>query len=220
MTTSTSFVFPFTTCEIPTKSDIEQPVSALVNLFSTIVLLFLTFKAKSIPVRLTLFCYAMFEAFHTFSHVKHLNNMKLLQTNIVHILGYLIAFTSLWSINTLSKKRNSVIFYIILSVMVFIDLLIWFNLKGIYTIFSGLSIFAIIIFGSYSNLHPCFQKAIPYLLLGLLLIFLLFVNENYNCERMIEIYKFPYHAIIEVVGFVLFIVLGNLFLKWDLNFKA
>ena len=211
------FVFPFTTCEIPENdSFVKQPFSAFINFLSSIILIYFAFCSKTTCVQWTLFSYFLFEIWHTFSHIQHLED-KTIQTNVVHVLGYLIAFSSLWSIEKLSGQKNSTNFYIILSLIVCIDIFTWFKIKGISTIFTGLFIFAFIVFGSIHKLSPNFKKSIPFLISGLILLFVLFVNENRNCQKMLEYKKFPYHAIIEVVGLVLFTTLALLFLDWEKN---
>jgi len=209
------YVFPFNTCEVPDNNSlVKQPVSALINLISTIILFYLSTKAKTNMVSFLLFCYALFELWHTISHIVHLEN-KDLQTNVVHILGYLIAFSSLWSIQQLSGKVNSMLFYIILTIIVVIDLYTWSEIKGMWTILTGLSIFAFIIFGSIDKLNPQFQNSLPFFIIGLLVLFLLFVNENINCDKMLEYHIFPYHAIIEVLGLIMFVALSKQFLNWE-----
>jgi hypothetical protein len=99
--------------------------------------------------------------------------------------------------------------------MIIIDLYIWIKIKGIWTIFTGLSIFAIIIFGSIDKLNSQFKSSIPYFLIGLLLLFILVVNENRNCDKMLEYHIFPYHAIIEVLGLIMFVALSKQFLYWE-----
>jgi hypothetical protein len=209
------YVFPFNTCEVPDNNSlVKQPASALINLISTIILFYLATKAQTIHVSFLLFCYGLFELWHTFSHVVHLKN-KHMQTNVVHILGYLIAFSSLWCIQELSGKVNSRLFYKILAIIVLIDLYTWVEIKGVWTIFTGLSIFAFIIFGSIDKLSPQFKDILPYFILGLLLLFMLFVNENINCDKMLEYHIFPYHAIIEVLGLIMFVALSKQFLHLE-----
>ena len=210
------YVFPFNTCEVPDNDSlVKQPVSAVINLISTIILFYLATKAKTTHVSFLLFCYGLFELWHTISHIVHIENNKYLQTNVVHILGYLIAFSSLWSIQQLSGKVNSMLFYKILAIIVLIDLYTWVEIKGVWTIFTGLSIFAFIIFGSIDKLSPQFQNSLPLFISGLLLLFILFVNENINCDKMLKYHKFPYHAIIEVLGLIMFVALSKQFLNWE-----
>ena len=107
------------------------------------------------------------------------------------------------------------LFYKILAIIVLIDLYTWVEIKGVWTIFTGLSIFAFIIFGSIDKLSPQFQNSLPLFISGLLLLFILFVNENINCDKMLKYHKFPYHAIIEVLGLIMFVALSKQFLNWE-----
>ena len=44
---------------------------------------------------------------------------------------------------------------------------------------------------------------------------LFLINEKINCENMMKFAKLPYHAIIEIIGMILFITLAYIFLKSD-----
>ena len=83
----TPFNFPFSTCEkcvanANNKSNM-QPWSTLINGISTIILIIAMFVGKSIPVKVALGSFALFEAWHTFSHLKHVGTH---QANVVHVI--------------------------------------------------------------------------------------------------------------------------------------
>jgi hypothetical protein len=80
-----------------------------------------------------------------------------------------------------------------------------------------LSLLAFIIFSSYNKLPKFFRKAIPFLAIGLIILFALELNEAYNCEKMLEYMDFPYHAFVEIVGLLLFTSLTYFFYKWEKN---
>jgi len=48
------------------------------------------------------------------------------------------------------------------------------------------------------------------MVVAIVILMLLFWNESVNCQKMLKAYPFPYHAMIEVVGLYVLIVLGNL----------
>jgi len=47
------------------------------------------------------------------------------------------------------------------------------------------------------------------------LLMVLFVNEYYRCARMLKIARAPWHAMIEILGFVLFVALAWNLYAWD-----
>lgn len=200
-------VFPFSTCESNSNNGIvAQPFSAAVNLVTCFVLLFLMSTAKTRPVRLVLGVYALFQAWHAFSHAKHITGN--IQTNVVHVLAYMMSLATLYAILALSKDDLSPLLACLLVGTITVDLYIWVYVKGVWTVFSGLVVLATVVFG-------VFKACIPYLVVGLMILFALVANEKYNCERMMRHKVLPYHAAIEIVGFVLFVALAVLFLRWE-----
>lgn len=208
-----TFRFPFTTCERNTKGVISQPFSATVNAITFSALIFLSFLTKTISVRILLISFAAFEAWHTFSHMKHVEGN--IQTNVVHILAYFMEFATLYAILYLSNNYLSNFVSFLLVSAIIIDVYIFVYVKGVWTVLSGLVVFAVIVFGNYGLLPICFKEYVPYLITGLILLFALIANETYNCEKMMIYKNLPYHVAIEIVGFVLFISLSLLFLKWE-----
>lgn len=207
-------MFPFTTCEINTNGVVAQPFSAVVNAMTCLVLLALLCIAKTMPVKTVLGVYALFEAWHAFSHMKHISGN--IQRDVVHVLAYMMSFATFYAILSLSNDKSSYSHLLaILFLAIIVDIYIWLYVKGVWTAFSGLLVFAVILFGNYDRLPSFFKACIPYLSLGLLLLFGLIANENYNCERMMTYKVLPYHAIVEILGFVLFVFLAILFLKWE-----
>ena len=206
------FVFPFSTCENVNSSGM-QPVSALVNIMTTLILVVCIFISNKMPVKIALGSFAMFEAFHAFSHIKHIPGA--IQTNIVHVLGYLMSFATLYAILALGGKRSHGMAQssiLILMGLVALDLYVWIFVKGIYTIFTGLAIFASVVVLNHDILPRLLKRGLPFLLAGLLIIFGLFVNEHYNCERMMRYKEFPYHIAVEIMGLVLFTALAIMLL--------
>lgn len=82
-------------------------------------------------------------------------------------------------------------------------------------IFTGLSLPVVIVI-SYYNLYPKYiKKAIPYLIGLLIIIGMVLINEKINCENMMKYAKLPYHAIIEIIGMILFTLLSYVFLQTE-----
>lgn len=208
-----TFRFPFTTCEKNTKGVISQPFSATVNAITFFALLFLSFWAKTISVRILLISFAAFEAWHTFSHMKHVEGN--IQTNIIHILAYFMGFATLYAILYLSKNDLSKFSSFLLVSAIIIDVYFFVYVKGVWSVLSGLVVFAVIVFGNYGLLPNFFKEYVPYLITGVILLSIVIANEAYNCEKMMIYKNLPYHVAIEIIGFALFISLSLLFLKWE-----
>ena len=80
-------------------------------------------------------------------------------------------------------------------------------------IFTALSLHVVIVL-SYYKLYPNeITKAIPYLISLLIIVGFFLLNEKINCENMMKFAKLPYHAIIEILGMILFITLAYVFLQ-------
>lgn len=207
-------VFPFSTCESNSNNGIvAQPFSAAVNLVTCFALLGLMSTAKTRPVRLVLGVYALFQAWHAFSHAKHVTGN--IQTNVVHVLAYMMSLATLYAILALSQGDLSHLIACLIVGTIIVDLYVWVYVKGVWTVFSGLVVLATLVFGNYDRLPSFFKACIPYLVVGLMILFALVANEKYNCERMMRHKVLPYHAAIEIVGFVLFVALAVLFLRWE-----
>ena len=214
-TSSNKYIFPFSTCERSDASSwVAQPYSAFVNAASTMILLGMMIQAGPLVSKLTLLSYALFEAWHTFSHMVHIAGES--QTLVVHILGYLMSATTLAAIITLSGSGMPPLWFLLgLVVIVVADIALFIWVGGLPIIISGLAIFAFIILANYKLLPAHFYYLLPYFIVGLAVLIALFVNESYNCRWMMEARQLPYHAIVEVVGLVLFTMLGWCFLvKW------
>ena len=208
------YIFPFSTCEeVDPASWVAQPWSAIVNALSTIILLAMMFIARSPVVKLALLSYAIFEAWHTLSHIVHIPGES--QILIVHILGYIMSFTTLAAIITLSNgKRPPTWFYIGLAFIIITDVGLFLLVGGLPIIISGLAIFTYIVIANFKLLPAHFYRLVPYFMVGIAILIALFINESYNCQWMMEHRQLPYHALVEIIGLVLFTMLGWCFLKW------
>jgi hypothetical protein len=80
-------------------------------------------------------------------------------------------------------------------------------------VFTALTLPVVIVL-SYYNLYPIYiKKAIPYLIGLLIIVGIFLINEKNNCENMMKYAKLPYHAIIEILGMLLFTLLAYVFLQ-------
>lgn len=209
------FVFPFTTCERPRKGGAAaQPFSAAVNALAAALLLAALFRARTWPVRAALGSYALFEAWHAFSHSRHLEGR--LQADVVHCLGYLMSAATLACILALSGKRGSVVaFWLPLFALVLADVYVWARVRDVWTVFTGLAVFAFVFVGNAPLLPPPLRRRLAWMLLGLAALFALFLNERANCEAMLRRAELPYHVAVELLGAALFYGLASGFLRWE-----
>lgn len=145
----TFFNFPFSTCETcKSIGHVVQPVQpwyTLVNAISTIILIVAATVAHHVPIKIVLSSFALFEAWHTFSHFKHLHNINNHQTNVVHVLSYGMSFASLYAILTLSKSQMTAWNIWVLIALIGIDLYAWILIKGIWPVFTSLGILLLLL---------------------------------------------------------------------------
>jgi hypothetical protein len=210
----TDIYFPFNTCEEPNKKDwVAQPVSAFINFITSLILIYFFFKAKTIIIRLLILAFILFELFHTFSHITHINGT--IQSNVIHGLWYFLSFMLLITSIKITKQYPNIYTILILLAIIIIDINLFFQPNKLYMIITGLSL-PVVIAISYYNLFPIYiKKAIPYLIGLLIIVGIFLINEKNNCENMMKYAKLPYHAIIEIIGLILFITLANVFLQTE-----
>jgi hypothetical protein len=204
------YTFPFQTCEKP-KKGIAQPYSALLNAMNCVMILYFLVQTKTISTTLLLFSIFCFELFHTFSHTIHVPGS--IQINITHFLSYCINFAFLFFFYNYTHKSPSFMFLFYYLCFIIIDLIIFFNLNIIYSIFSQALLFLSILFYYYPYLSYNIQNKIHILFFFVLIIIGLFLNEKYNCKKMLNFYPLPYHTLIEIVGILLFYLICSTFYK-------
>jgi hypothetical protein len=159
-----------------------------------------------------LFSLLCFELFHVFSHVIHISGS--FQTNIAHSLTYFINFAFLYAFYRYTNQFPNYLFIFYLIVLVGFDIYSLFYLSVVFYIISQ-SIIMISVLSYYIPLLPKFVKYSMYQIIFLVVvIILLFLNEKYNCEKMMSIYPdFPYHVLIEISGIFLFYIICSTFYK-------
>jgi hypothetical protein len=115
----------------------------------------------------------------------------------------------------ITKQYPNIYTILILLAIIIIDINLFFQPNKLYMIITGLSL-PVVISISYYNLFPIYiKKAIPYLIGLLIIVGIFLINEKNNCENMMKYAKLPYHAIIEIIGMILFITLANVFLQTE-----
>jgi hypothetical protein len=206
------YTFPFNTCEKPRKNGIAQPYSALFNLINCVIILYFLLKTKQTYTFILLFFILCFELFHVFSHSIHITGP--IQINITHILSYCINFAFLLFFYNYTKKLPSIWFIIFYIFLIFLDIYIFCNMNVVYYIFTQALLFLSVLFYYYPLLPQSIKDKIIIIFFLVILIILLFLNEKYNCEKMMYIYPdFPYHILIETIGIFLFYIICSNFYK-------
>ena len=206
------YTFPFNTCERANNSGIAQPYSSFFNLINCLIILYFLFKTKHVYNFTLLFSILLFELFHLFSHIVHIKGP--IQTNITHILTYLINFAFFYVFYCYTNQLPSYTFILYLVMLVLFDIYSLYNLSIVFYIFSQAIIMISLLIYYFPLLPKFIQTSVYKIVLFVSVIILLFLNEKYNCKKMMLIYpNFPYHILIEILGIFLFYVICSNFYK-------
>jgi hypothetical protein len=206
------YTFPFNTCEKPNKKGIAQPYSSLINLLNCIIIYYFLLKTKNNYTFILLFSILCFELFHVFSHSIHIQGS--VQINITHMLSYCINFAFLFFFYNYVKKFPSIWFIIFYVFLIFLDIYTFCNMNVVYYIFTQALLFLSVLFYYYPLLPKNIQNTIHIIFFLVTIIIILFLNEKYNCEKMMSVQPdFPYHIFIEIIGLVLFYIICSNFYK-------
>jgi hypothetical protein len=115
----------------------------------------------------------------------------------------------------ITKQYPNIYTILILLTIIIIDINLFFQANKLYMVFTALTLPVVIVI-SYYNLYPiCIKKAIPYLIALLIILGIVLINEKINCLNMMKYAKLPYHAIIEIIGMILFTLLSYIFLQTE-----
>ena len=198
-----SYIFPFSTCEIPKESGIAQPYSVFFNLLNCIMIFSFMTRSKSKNSFILILSLFLFEVYHTFSHSIHIPGN--VQINVTHFLAYVINFSLLYFFKEYSSNlphNNFLVFYVLL---IFFDIYAFNNLNIVFYLFTQALLFLSVLIYNYNFLPDELKKYIPFIFIIIASIILLFINEIYNCEKLIKKYpKIPFHVGIEILGLILF----------------
>jgi len=209
--------FPFNTCEIR-GNVVDQPYSASINILSCIILLYLLLQAKHIEIRFFILSLLIFQAYHAYSHMFWSENEEsLIHVYIIHSITYIIIFALITAISFISGELPNIpiIFTVIL-----LDMFILYNYIGtVYNAISGINIWVVVLITGLWNvkLPAIVKQLLPILLILFGVVILLFFNEKYNCQTMMDAYPFPYHTAIEIVGLVISALFAYIFILLELE---
>jgi hypothetical protein len=206
------YTFPFNTCEKLNKNGIAQPYSSLINLINCFIIFYFLFKTKTKYAFILLFSILCFELFHLFSHIVHIQSS--MQTNVIHIMTYLINLSFFYVFYCYTKKLPRYEFIIFLLLLVCFDIYSLFYLSVEYYILSQSLIMISLLIYYFSSLPKFIQTSVYQIIFFIAIIILLILNEKYNCKKMMTIYPdFPYHILIEICGIILFYIICSNFYK-------
>lgn len=206
------YTFPFDTCEKPNKHGIAQPYSTMANIVNSLIIFYFLLKTKENYTFILLFCILCFELFHVFSHSVHIPGS--IQINIAHMLSYCVNFAFLFFFYNYTKKIPSgwfILFYVLLIVF---DIYVFCNMDVVYYISTQSLLLLSVLLYYYPLLSKSIKNKINIISFLIILIIILFLNEKYNCKKMLSIYPhFPYHILIEIVAIFLFYIVCSTFYK-------
>jgi len=192
------YTFPFDTCEKPRNSFFAQPYSVTINFLSTIIVLYFLWQTHTLHAFILLFSLLLFDLSHTFSHFIHIKSS--VQITLVHVLAYILNFAFLYALYKYTNKLPSVELIIFLVFILSFDVYAFFNLSLLYYIFTQIIFFFSIFIYYYGSLSKGMKNKLNILLILIGIIYIGFVNEAFNCKRMLKMYpNFPFHAIIEIL---------------------
>ncbi len=203
------YTFPFNTCETPNKTGIAQPYSTFVNVINCFIIFYFLLLTKKTYTFVLLFSILCFELFHSFSHSVHIAGS--IQINITHTLSYFINIAFLFMFYNYVKKIPSIRFILFYVLLILCDIYAFLNMNVVYHIISQALLFLSVLFYYYSDLPNNIKRKIHIIFLLVSLIILLFLNEKWNCEKLLIMYPFPYHILIEITGIFFFYIICSTF---------
>ena len=204
------YTFPFDTCEKPNKHGIAQPYSTMANIVNSLIIFYFLLKTKENYTFILLFCILCFELFHVFSHSVHIPGS--IQINIAHMLSYCINFAFLFFFYNYMKKIPSGWFILVYILLIVFDIYVFCNMDVVYYISTQALLFLSVLLYYYPLLSKSIKNKINIISFLVILIIILFLNEKYNCKKMLSIYPhFPYHILIEIVAIFLFYIICSTF---------
>jgi len=209
--------FPFNTCEV--RGDVvDQPYSASINILSCIILLYLLSMSKHIEIQFFILSLLIFQAYHAYSHMFWSKNEEsLIHVYIIHSITYVIIIALITAISFISGKPPNIP---IIFAVIMLDMFILYNYIGtVYNAISGINIWIVVLITGLWNvkLPAIVRQLLPILLILFGVVIILFFNEKYNCQAMMNAYPFPYHTAIEIVGLIISALFAYIFILLELE---
>ena len=211
----THWTFPYNTCEIVEKEAyIAQPYSFAINTITAVILVGAALIARTFEVRFALLSYAIFEAYHASSHAFHIDSGT--KTIITHSLAYLFFIGSWMVLSRFTKHKLSWNNIFVLWGLILVDIFVFFAIGGIWILLSFFLLIWVLFMQYIKYLPKRLTNLFFYIITPLLVVLSIAeLNEALNCQSMLNYYKLPYHAFVEFIGMILFLILAGSFLQWE-----
>ena len=200
------FTFPYSTCEKITKNG-TQPVSASINIASIFVLLYFFFSSRSTTNRWVLFFFILFETIHTYSHLRHVPGN--VQLYMIHLTGYCILFAVMKTLWIHTGRCMSTQQLLLWSSLLVVDAYLFFSgAPFLWFLTTSVILFSMLIIFYYPFLPPKARAVIPWILIVVVMVVLMDFAESRYCEKWMQKQILPYHAMVEFLGWIVFVLLG------------
>ena len=106
------------------------------------------------------------------------------------------------------------LFLFYLLVIILFDIYAFRKFPFIFYLFTQFLIFISLFVYYYNYFSKDIKNKIPLIFILTFLILLLFINESYNCKKMLNKYKwFPYHIFIEIIAIFIVYNISSIFSK-------
>eukprot|EP00931_Biecheleriopsis_adriatica_P104442 TRINITY_DN79114_c0_g1_i1.p1 TRINITY_DN79114_c0_g1~~TRINITY_DN79114_c0_g1_i1.p1 ORF type:complete len:238 (-),score=37.62 TRINITY_DN79114_c0_g1_i1:341-1054(-) len=210
--------FPGATCEEPCDSCMfgRQPVSTFIDFFCTAEMLVTMLRArrdgKSWATCAAVLSLAFFEGTHAAAHAG-----GALPGMWAHISLYVMCMACACALGKQVGLPKSQLWQAAVAGTVAVDvgLVIFLEAITLYSVFCGLGLLALVVFGYVPLLNSASKKTFVWLCGGLVLLSVLLLNDASNCEAMLASSVPAPHALVEVVGSCLFSLLARFILAAD-----
>jgi len=145
------------------------------------------------------------------------NEESLIHVYIIHSITYVIIIALITAISFISGKPPNIP---IIFAVIMLDMFILYNYIGtVYNAISGINIWIVVLITGLWNvkLPAIVRQLLPILLILFGVVIILFFNEKYNCQAMMNAYPFPYHTAIEIVGLIISALFAYIFILLELE---
>jgi hypothetical protein len=142
---------------------------------------------------------------------------SLIHVYTIHSITYIIIFALITAISFISGELPNIP---IIFAVIMLDMFILYNYIGtVYNAISGINIWIVVLITGLWNvkLPAIVKQLLPILLILFGVVIILFFNEKYNCQAMMDTYPFPYHTAIEIVGLIISALFAYIFILLELE---
>lgn len=203
------YMFPFNTCESTSdESWPKQPVSFMLNMVTTMVLLLMARRAPTVQSRVAIYSLVLFEFVHAASHAWHIRGH--VQQNTMHFLTYIIAATLWWALVDSTGHVFTTLEYTMIAGLLMVDVASVASQRTFPMLLSGSFILASVLLVFTPHLNNKQYILVPWIVLAAVCgITLVFLEQRY-CTVIMSWKPFPYHSLVEMSTFSVFVMLANL----------